>query len=117
MIELKTSFRRDGHLYTQTLKNEFVALYAVGGEYSDRTNYWEVCKIYIRKPDKYGELREALPSNEQFGRDLSQSFNNYKSALKYFEELTSWYKLQQLMPKIVAGGQAIVKMVPECQAA
>ena len=101
MRKLKESFRRNGLLYTQVKRNESVALYGVGGTYSDMTTHWEVCKINIRK-DKYGE-RESIPTNEQFGRDLSRCFNNEKSAFNYFDELTARLNLSQGVPKVVTG--------------
>jgi len=45
-----------------------VALYGIGGTYSDEILHWEIDKIYIRK-DQFGE-RESIPTNERFGRDL-----------------------------------------------
>jgi len=101
MKKLKETFRMNGLLYTLIKRNDFVALYAVGGTYSDRTSHWEVDKIYIRK-DKYGE-RESIATNEQFGRDLSRCFNNEKTALKYFDELTDRLKLLQEVPEVVTG--------------
>jgi hypothetical protein len=95
---LKVSFRRNGLLYILLQRNDLAAIYGVGGTYSDRVSHYEVCKIYIRQ-DKYGE-RESIPNNEQFGRDLSRCFNNYKSAVKYFDELT---KLYQGVSKVVTG--------------
>jgi len=61
--------------YTLLRRNEVVALYGIGGAYTDEILHWEVSKIYIRK-DKYG-AREALPSNEKFGRDLCRCVMKY----------------------------------------
>jgi uridine kinase len=110
---LKESFRLNGLRHTQLKRNEVVALYGVGGTYTNMISHWVVCKIYHRK-DKYGE-REALPTNEQFGRDLSWCFNNYKSALRYFDELTTRYKLLQGVPKVVTGVQSNTEVIPEHQ--
>jgi hypothetical protein len=49
--------------------------------------------IYIRK-DKYGE-KEHIADNENFGKDRSRCFNNIKSALRYFDELTNAIKLSK----------------------
>jgi hypothetical protein len=99
-----TVFSSKGLKYTLLERNEKVALYSVGGTYSDRVTHFEVCKIYIRK-DKYSE-RESLPANEQFGRDLSRCFNDYESALIYFDALT---KLYQGVLKVVSGVEEDIK--------
>lgn len=95
---LKESFRFNGLHYTQLKRNELVALYGIGGTYTDEPRHFEVSKIYIRN-DQYG-IRESLPSNEQFGRDLSRCFNCHESALRYFDELT---KVYQGVSKVVSG--------------
>jgi hypothetical protein len=110
---LKEKFRKKRLLYTLVKRNYVVALYAIGGTYSDRTTHWEVCKIYTRK-DRYGE-REALPTNEQFGRDLSRCFNYEKAAFNYFDELTNRLNLYQGVPKVVSGIEENVPVIPECQ--
>ena len=51
---LKTQFRMNGLPYTLLKRNEVVALYGIGGTYTDEILHWEVYKIYIRN-DKYGE--------------------------------------------------------------
>jgi hypothetical protein len=101
MKTLKTSFRLNGLPYILLKRNEVVALYGIGGTFTDKILHWEVCKIYIRK-DQYGE-REAIPTNEMFGRDPSRSFNDIKSAPEYFDELSTWLKLCQGLPKVVTG--------------
>jgi hypothetical protein len=98
---LKTQFRMNGLPYTLLKRNEVVALYGIGGTYSDEINHWKVDIIYIRK-DKYGE-RESIPSNEQFGRDRSRCFKDEKLAFEYFDILT--LKLYQGVPKVVSGVQ------------
>jgi len=87
MNTLKIKFRLNDLPYTLIQRNEKVALYGIGGEYTYKILHWEVSKIYIRK-DKYG-IRESLPTNEKFGRDLSRCFMNVEKALKYFDELTA----------------------------
>ena len=109
MKTLKTSFKLNGLPYTLLKRNEVVALFGVGGTYTNMISHWEVCKIYIRK-DRFGE-RESLPTNEQFGRDLSRCFNNYKSALRYFDELTTRLNLLQGVPKVVSGVEDNVEVI------
>ena len=72
METLETLFSMNGLPYTLLKRNEVVALYGIGGEFTDKILHWEVCKIYIRK-DQCG-IREALPTNKKFGRDLSRCF-------------------------------------------
>lgn len=102
---LKESFRLNGLQYTLLKRNEVVALYGIGGIYTSNPTHYEVSKIYIRD-DEYGK-REHIPGNEQFGRDLSRCFNDYESALKYFDELT---KLYQGVLKVVTGVTEDIKM-------
>lgn len=49
MKELENCFRHDGLLYTLIKQNEKVALFGIGGTYTDKILSWEVCKIQIRK--------------------------------------------------------------------
>ena len=88
-----------------------MALYGVGGTYTDEIFLYEVCRIYIRN-DKFG-IREVIPSNEKFGRDLSRSFNNIESALKYFDELTTKLEMAQGGLKAVSEVQENVEGVTE----
>ena len=111
MNELKASFRLNGLQYTLLKRNEVVALYGIAGTYTDKILHYEVSKIYIRK-DKYG-VRESIPTNELFGRDLSRCFNDEESALKYFDELTTRLKLLQGVPKVVTGVQGNVEAISE----
>ena len=99
----------NGLPYTLLKRNEVVALYGIGGTYTDEILHWEVCKIYIRK-DKYG-VREVGPTNEQFGRDRSKCFTDERSALEYFEELTSTLKLCKGVPKVVSGVEENEKVI------
>jgi hypothetical protein len=62
MKTLKTKFRMNGLSYTLLKRNDKVALYGIGGTYTDEILHWEVDKIYIRK-DQFGE-RESIPTNE-----------------------------------------------------
>ncbi len=81
------TFRKNGLPYRLIQRNDFVALYGTGGTFTNHILHYEVCRIHIRD-DQYGR-REALPSNEQFGRDESRAILNYEEALAYFQELTS----------------------------
>jgi hypothetical protein len=101
MKTLKTQFRMNGLPYTLLKRNEVVALYGIGGTYTDEIHHWEVSKIYIRR-DKYG-IREALPTNEKFGRDLSRCFMKEELALRYFDELTSILNKGKGVAKVVTG--------------
>ena len=74
-----------------------MALYGVGGTFTDQILHYEVCRIHIRN-DQYG-IRESLPSNEQFGRDGSLAILNLDEAIRYFEELTSSLKSHVEAPK------------------
>ena len=91
MDVIKNMFRKNGLPYHLIRRNELVALYGVGGTFTDQILHYEVCRIHIRN-DQYG-FREALPSNDQFGRDGSLAIINLDEALRYFEELTSSLEL------------------------
>lgn len=115
MKTLKTHFRMNGLPYILLKRNEVVALYGIGGTYTDNILHWEVSKIYIRK-DKYG-IRESLPTNEKFGRDLSRCFLNKELALRYFDELTSILNQGKEVTKVVTGVKEDVEVMPEYQIA
>lgn len=101
MKTLKTEFKMNGLPYTLLKRNEVVALYGIGGTHTEEILHWEVSKIYIRK-DKYG-IRESLPTNEKFGRDLSRCFMNREMAFRYFNTLTDILKLGKGVAKVVTG--------------
>ena len=117
MKTLKTQFRLNDLPYTLLKRNEVVALYGIGGTYTDEILHWEVSKIYIRK-DKYGE-REHIAKNDDFGRDRSRCFNNKDSAYEYFEKLTSDLmnerNLSQGVLKSIAGVQENLSVISEYQ--
>ena len=117
MKQLNESFRRKGPLYTLIKRNEFVALYGIGGEYTDKVLHYEVDIIYIRK-DKYVE-RESIATNEVFGRDRSRCFNNEADAVEYYDELTAKLigerKQYQGVPKVVSGVEPNEEVIPEYQ--
>ena len=85
MKTLKTEFSLNGLPYTLLKRNEVVALYGIGGTHTDEILHWEVDKIYIRK-DKYC-VREAIPSNGQYGRDRRRCFANEELALQWYDKL------------------------------
>lgn len=115
MKTLKLSFRLNGLSYTLLKRNEYVAIYGIAGEHTDKILHYEVDIIYNRK-DKYGE-REAIADNENFGRDRSRCYMNYDTALKYYDKLT--YDLYQEriqsqgVPKVITGVQEKVEVIPE----
>ena len=115
MKTLKTQFRLNGLPYTLLKRNEVVALYGIGGTYTDKILHWEVSKIYIRK-DKYGE-REHIAKNDDFGRDRSRCFNNKDSAYEYFDKHTSDLmnerNLSQGVSKSIAGVEEKIEAMPE----
>ena len=117
MKTMKTQFRLNGLPYTLLKRNEVVALYGIGGTYTDKILHWEVSKIYIRK-DKYGE-REHIAKNDDFGRDRSRCFNNKDSAYEYFDKLTSDLmnerNLSQGVSKSIAGVEENLEVVSEYQ--
>jgi len=113
MKTLKTHFRMNGLPYTLLKRNDKIALYGIGGEFTDEILHWEVDIIYIRK-DQYGE-REAIATNDTFGRDRSRCFNNKDQALAYFDELTNAINLSQGVPKVIAGVDQNIKVILEYQ--
>jgi len=116
MKKLKESFKLNGLPYTLLKRNEVVALYGIGGTYTDKILHYEVSKIYIRKPDRYcTELRESLPTNEKFGKDLSRCFKDQKLAYEYFDVLTSILNRGKGVPKVVTGVEESAEVIHEVQ--
>ena len=115
MKQLKESFRLNGLPYTLLKRNDVVALYGIGGEFTDKILHYEVDIIYIRK-DKFG-LREHIADNDTFGRDRSKCYKNKDKALEYFDELTAELRnernLSQGVPKSVAGLGENAEVIPE----
>lgn len=111
MKTLKTQFRMNDLPYTLIKRNDKVALYGIGGEYTDKILHWEVDIIYIRK-DKYGE-REHIAKNDDFGRDRSRCYMNETLALEYYDKLT--LDLSQGVVKSIAGGDQNKKVILEYQ--
>ncbi len=112
---LKTQFRLNGLPYTLLKRNEVVALYGIGGTYTDEILHFEVDVIYVRK-DKFGE-REAIADNDTFGRDRSRCFKNKDLAYQYFDKLTAELlkerNLSQGVSKSVAGVEENVGAMSE----
>jgi len=115
MKTLKESFKLKGLPYTLLKRNDLVALYGIGGEYTDKILHYEVDIIYTRK-DKYGE-REHIANNDTFGRDRSRCFIDRVKAYRYFDELTRELmierNLSQGVPKSIAGVQENNEVMPE----
>jgi hypothetical protein len=111
MNTLKMQFRMNGLPYTLIKRNDKVALYGIGGEFTDKILHWEVDIIYITK-DKYGE-REHIAKNDDFGRDRSRCFMNEGLALEYYDKLTS--DLSQGVIKVIAGVDQNAEVVLEYQ--
>lgn len=111
MKTLKTQFRMNGLPYTLIKRNDKEALYGIGGEFTNEILHREVDIIYIRK-DQYG-VREAIATNEQFGRDRSRCYMNEKLALERYDELTA--ELYQGVSKVVSGVKENGEVVPEYQ--
>ena len=87
MKQLKEQFTKNGLPYILIKRNDLVAMYGVGGTYTEKILHYEVCKIHIIKT-KYVSEREVIPGNEQFGRDGSEAIVNRKEADQYFDKLT-----------------------------
>jgi hypothetical protein len=87
MKTLKEKFWMNGLPYTLLKRNDVVALYGIGGSYTDEILHYEVDVIYVRK-DRYGE-REHIAKNDDFGRDRSRCFRKKDLAYKYFDKLTT----------------------------
>ena len=117
MKELNESFKLNGLQYTLIKRNEYVALYGISGEYTDKVLHYEVDIIYIRN-DKYGE-REHIAANSDFGIDRSRCFNNEQKALDYHDELTAMLRKERNqpkgVPKSIAGVEQNDKVIPEYQ--
>ena len=115
MKQLKESFKLNGLQYILIKRNEYVALYCIAGEYTDKILHYEVSIIYIRK-DQYEE-RERIAKNDDFGRDRSRCYNNKDIALKYYDKLSARLKeernLSQGVPKPIAGVEQNDNLIPE----
>jgi hypothetical protein len=101
MKTLKTKFRMNGLPYTLIKRNDKVAQYGIGGTFTDEILHWEVSKIYIRK-DMFG-IRESIPNNEKFGKDLSRCYMDKEKAFQYFDTLTDLLNQGKGVAKVVTG--------------
>jgi hypothetical protein len=114
MKTMKESFRLNGLSYTLLNRNEVVALYGIGGTYTDEILHYEVDIIYHRK-DKYVE-REHIAKNDDFGRDRSRCFNSKDQADEYFDELTTELMMERILSqgvvKSIAGVEENVEVMP-----
>jgi hypothetical protein len=117
MKKLDESFRRNGLQYTLIKRNEYVALYGIGGTYTDKILNYEVARIKIRNDDY--EIREHVAANCDFGNERSRCYNNMDRALKYYDELTTTLRKDKKLPKGVLktpeGVEQNEKVIPEYQ--
>ena len=117
MKTLKTKFRMNELPYTLMKRNEVVALYGIGGTYTDEILHYEVDIIYIRN-DKYGE-REHIADNENFGRDRSKCFMNKDLAKEYFDKLTAELIMERILShgvsKVITGVGENAEVILEYQ--
>lgn len=88
METLKENFKKYGLSYTLIKRNDLLCIYGVSGIYTDKILHYEVIRIKMRN-DKYG-YREAIPSNEEFGKTKNTDchFQKLEEAEAYF---ASWY--------------------------
>jgi hypothetical protein len=105
---LKESFKLNDLQYTQLKRNDVVALYGICGTYTDEILHWEVSKIHTRN-DRFG-IREALPTNEKFGRDLSRCYMDKEKAYRYFDTLTDLLYQGKGVAKVVTGVEEDLKL-------
>jgi len=117
MKTLIEKFRLNGLPYTLLKSNDHVALYGIGGEYTDKILHYEVDIIYLRT-DKYG-TREHIAKNDDFGRDRSRCYIDYETALQYYDKLTADLmnerNLSQGVVKSIAGVQQNTEVISEYQ--
>jgi len=112
---LKTQFSMNELPYTLLKRNEVIALYGIGGTYTDEILHYEVDIIYIRK-DKYCE-REHIADNENFERDRSKCFMNNNLAEEYFDKLSAELRMERILSqgvsKVITGVGDKVELIPE----
>ena len=92
MKTLRQSFVKNELPYTLIIRNDKVAMYGIGGTYTDKILHYEVCRICFNHGGAFGdaiiEPSETIPSNEKFGTEGSLAIIDYNEALEYFDELT-----------------------------
>jgi hypothetical protein len=110
MAPIKAIFKFNKLLYTLLKRNEYVALYGIGGTPEKEAERFEVFKIIIDNDDS--GIIESLPSNDpvQIRENYLQCFNDFESALNYYDELTYNLKLYQGVSKVVTGLTKEIKM-------
>ena len=103
MAPIKSIFKFNNLLYTLLKRNENVALYGIGGTPEKEAERFEVFKIIIDSDDS--GIIESIPSNEptQLKVNYIKCFNDYESAIKYYNDLTTNLKLYQGVSKVVTG--------------
>ena len=103
MERLKTTFTKNGLPYTLIQRNDVVALYGVGGTYPTDILHYEVCRIqHLTEREMFSTLvpaHEALPSNEQFGKEGSRAIVKLDEARKYFDALTKRLNIANKAPE------------------
>lgn len=97
MKRLQEKFRKNGLPYTLIKRNEFVAMYGIGGTYTDKILHYEVIRIIaVPETEIKGRIipaHEAIPGNELFGKEGSKCIHNRDRAERYFLELTDNLKM------------------------
>lgn len=88
MKTIRKKFRKNDKTYVLLHRNNKLALYGLEGEYTKSFTSYEVVCIYIRNDYEIGcrivKGGETITPNSMFGMDYSRSFNNYNSAMTYF---------------------------------
>ena len=103
MERLKTTFTKNGLPYTLIQRNDVVALYGVGGSFTDTILHYEVCRVKrINACEMFGSrvpAHEALPSNEEFGKEGSRAIVKLEKAKEYFDVLTKRLNIANKAPE------------------
>ena len=99
MKPLRHSFSKNGLPYTLIMRNKKVALYGVGGTYTDQLLHYEVCQIQFFKEREvegnHVEAAEGIPSNELFGTDKSRAIVDRIKSIEYYHWLTKYLRLSK----------------------
>jgi hypothetical protein len=109
-VPIKAIFKFNKLEYTLLQRNEYVALYGIGSTPEKEAERFEVFKIIIEHEDT--GIIESVPSNDykQIRESCLRVFNDYKSALKYFNKLTYMLRLYQGLSEVVSGVPEQIKM-------
>jgi hypothetical protein len=111
MIPLRAIFKFNKLEYKLLRRNEYVALYGIGGTPEKEAERFEVFRIQI---EDYGEgTFESIPSNnlKQIRESYQQCFNDYKSALFYYICLSAMVKRYMNVLKVVTDVTEKVEIV------